>query len=53
MTWRLFRRRRSRDERLDDELRYHVERQYDDYVRELLAAGGKAGWARGSKKTAE
>ena len=37
MTWRPFRRRRSRDERLDDELRYHVERQYDDYVREGLS----------------
>ena len=35
MTWRPFR-RRSRDERLDDELRYHVERQCDDYIREGL-----------------
>jgi predicted permease len=37
MTWRPFRRRRSRDQWLDDELRYHVERQYDDYVREGLS----------------
>ena len=32
-----FSRRRSRDSRLDDELRYHVERQYDDYLRQGLS----------------
>ena len=37
MMWRPFRRRRSRDDRLDDELRYHVDRQYDDYLRAGLS----------------
>jgi predicted permease len=36
MTWP-FRRRRSRDDRLNAELRYHVERQFDDYAREGLS----------------
>ena len=32
-----FRRRRSHETQLDDELQYHVERQYRDYVREGLS----------------
>src|SRR5262245_56470860 len=36
MTWP-FRRRRSADDRLDAELRDHVERQFDEYVREGLS----------------
>ena len=36
MSWWPFRRRPSREHRLDAELRYHVERQYDDYLREGL-----------------
>ena len=41
MRW-TFSRRRSHETRLDAELRYHIERQFDDYVRQGLLAGGSA-----------
>ena len=49
-----FRRRRSHETQLDDELQYHVERQYRDYVAGRSLAGGSASarrrgiWAGGT-----